>query len=217
MKDLIVTNLYVLIKNKYLIIINILLFLLALYCLFINENNGDLSTFYTYIITHMVFSFGIYMHYIISNKIINIEIMNYNRTLVYFIIIFEMTIYESIIISVFHVIISLYEENVIYSFFTALIVYFPLVLICIVIALIFNNFIVSSIISWFFLSSTGYIYLVLSNNNVVRVLSTTYHLAKLSIGRTDFRDLIVYEIVMLVLGAILMILLKTTIRFREYK
>ena len=91
MKDLIVTNLYVLIKNKYLIIINILLFLLALYCLFINENNGDLSTFYTYIITHMVFSFGIYMHYIISNKIINIEIMNYSRTLVYFIIIIEMT------------------------------------------------------------------------------------------------------------------------------
>lgn len=217
MKDLIVTNLYVLIKNKYLIIINILLFLLALYCLFINENNGDLSTFYTYIITHMVFSFGIYMHYIISNKIINIEIMNYSRTLVYFIIIIEMTIYESIIISVFHVIISLYEENVIYSFFTALIVYLPLVLICIIIALILNNYIVSSIISWFFLSSTGYIYLVLSNNNVVRVLSTTYHLTKLSIGRTDFRDLIVYELAMLVLGAILMILLKTTIRFREYK
>lgn len=218
MKELFITNIYVLIKNKYLHILNILLYLFAISSLIMSDNNMNLWIYYTYVVTHIVFYFGIYMYYMISNRVISIQIMNYNRIKVFYVVVLELSIYEMIVIMVFHFIISLREaRSILYNIIASSIIYFPLVIVCIIVSLIINNYIISSFTIWFFLCFTGFVYLFIENNKFIKILSATYHLQELSMRRVDYVELSIYLIMMFLLILLLWYVLKRLIDKREYK
>lgn len=222
MSNLWKTDIFLLKRNFYVHMISIVLLISPLFSKLLSDNTNavvDYESTFTTVLFGLILSIGFYMQKLMDNKIFCLENIYYRRNQVFDILLIVVEIYCSCIILLFYFIYSLCYDCVNCFFkhsLVILIVYIPIIAIIFCIGYMVNNYIVSSVISWFLFCGVIIAYYALENSFFEPIFPLAW-LKKSSNGTVDVIGVGVYAIFLFVLIIILLTITKKVIKKIEYK